>query len=87
MKLNNLSDKRKGFIKIPEGKLHEKLKSGYYYGKDVKESIHTIITDIDKLPDKIQFKDSGTKIWVDYREVIKIIKRRAGDELIWKNTK
>ncbi|KKL07038.1 hypothetical protein LCGC14_2590020, partial [marine sediment metagenome] len=57
-------------------------KTPIYPEWSVKEFIQNIQGDIDKLPDKMQFKDSGTKIWVDYREVIKIIKKRAGDAFV-----
>ena len=46
--MESLDKKRKEFIKIPEESLNPKLRSGYYYGEDIKEKVRCLKKEMNK---------------------------------------
>ena len=73
MTQDTLSSKRKGFVKIPEDKLHDKLKDGYYYGRDIKNFIQ-------KVEEIVKRRCLGTS--ANCYEINKEIRKNAGDKLL-----
>jgi len=78
-----LSEKKKHFVKLPESRLPDRLKSGYYYGKDVKEKIQNAQKRIKKklYKEMKSIKYIGCYKFVE-ETINKIFKEEFGDKLI-----